>query len=57
MLRLEAIISILDRLFDTKRKQHIAGGMAVSASLLLMGVAVTIFTIKEKETDDELYLE
>lgn len=60
MDRLEAILSMLDNILDTRRKRHIAGGFLMSASLLFGGLAVTILTLKEMELEEEtneLYLE
>lgn len=63
MDRLEAILSMLDNILDTRRKRHIAGGVLMSASLLFGGLAVTILTLKSEietnneEKDDEFYLD
>ena len=46
---LEGLISILDVTIDTKRKQHIAGGILLSVSLLFGGLALTVMTIKMEE--------
>ena len=66
MDRLEAILSMLDKILDTRRKRHIAGGVLMSASLLFGGLAVTILTLKQEELetteqeteneDDEFYI-
>ena len=50
---LENFISMLDYLLNTKRKRHITGGILLSASLLFGGLAITVMTIKNEETDDE----
>ena len=50
---LENFISILDYLLNTKRKRHITGGILLSASMLFGGLAITVMTIKNEETDDE----
>ena len=44
-------ISMMDFL-DTKRKRHITGGILLSASLLFGGLALTVMTINEGETND-----
>jgi hypothetical protein len=49
MERLEYVLAILDESFNTKRKQHIAGGILISASLLFGGLAITIITVKPEE--------
>lgn len=50
---LENIIYLLDDVLDTKRKRHISGGILLSISLLLGGLAMTVITIKNEEEDDE----
>lgn len=57
MDRLDAILSKLDEILDTKKKQHMAGGVLISISLLLGGLAITILTLKTEETCDERYIE
>ena len=48
------LIMMLDSVLDTKKKRHIAGGLLISASLLLAGLAYTVLTIKnEEETEYE----
>ena len=56
MNRLEAVITTLDYLLNTKRKKHIVGGVMLSTSLLFAGLAFTVIMLKEEETD-ETYLE
>ena len=48
MERLDTLLSMVDRILNTKRKRHIAGGILMSTSMLLGGLAVTILTIKEE---------
>lgn len=57
MHRLEVVVSMLDRTFSTKRKKHIAGGVLISASLLLAGLALTIITLKTEDEEYEKYTE
>lgn len=51
MDELNAAISILDYVLDTKRKRHIAGGILLSISLLFGGLAFTVMTITEEENE------
>lgn len=53
MHKLEAIVSMLDRSFGTKRKRHIAGGILASLSLLFGGLALTIMTLKTEEIHEQ----
>lgn len=53
MDNLKRIVVILDIVLDTGRKQHIVGGVLLSASLFLGGLAYTALTIKAKEDIDE----
>ena len=52
---------MIDRTLDTKRKKHIAGGVLLSMSFLLGGLAVTVLTLKdveeEEKEDEQFYLE
>ena len=45
-------ISMMDFILDKKRKRHITGGILLSASLLFGGLALTVMTINEGETND-----
>ena len=44
---------MLDYALDTGRKQHIIGGLLLSASLFFGGLALTTLPIKAKEDLDE----
>ena len=57
MNRLEIVISTLDYLLNSKRKRHITGGILVSASLLFVGLAFTVLSLKPEENNDEQYIE
>ena len=57
MNRLEIVISTLDYLLNSKRKRHITGGILVSASLLFVGLAFTVLSLKPEESNDEQYIE
>lgn len=45
-------ISMMDFILDTKRKRHITGSTQKNASLLFGGLALTVMTINEGETND-----
>ncbi|MCD8158566.1 MAG: histidine kinase [Clostridiales bacterium] len=49
----EGVITTLDYILSTKRKRHIAGGILLSTSLFLGGLAVTVMTIKNEVTSIE----
>lgn len=53
MDRLEDILSVLDDALDTKRKKHIVGGILMSVSLLFLGLAFTVATLKTEEDEDD----
>ena len=53
MDNLNDIISMLDYVLDTNKKRHIVGGILLSASLLFGGLAVTVFTIKSEDDNNE----
>lgn len=44
---------MLDRTLNTKKKRHIAGGILMSASLFLGGLAITVLTLKGEKEEDE----
>lgn len=47
--RLDSFITMVGYSLDTKRKQHLVGGILVSVALLFGGLAVTVITIKSEE--------
>lgn len=53
MDRLEHVISTLNYLLENKRKRHIVGGIMLSVSLLFGGLALTVMTIKNEESNDD----
>lgn len=60
MEKLERILSMLDRSLNTKKKRHITGGVLMSVSLLFGGLALTVVTMRQEETVEEIdqvYLE
>lgn len=57
MERLDAVLSMLDRTLDTKKKKHLAGGVLLSVSLLFGGLAITVLTLKTEEQYNEYQIE
>ena len=57
MERLDAVLSMLDQILDTKKKRHLAGGVLLSVSLLFGGLAVTVLTLKSEEKYNEYQIE
>lgn len=53
MDRLEELLFTLDQSLNTRKKRHIAGGVLLSVSLFFGGLAITIFTVKTEEKEDE----
>lgn len=53
MDRVERILTMLEYLLNTKRKKHLAGGILLSTSLFLGGLAITVLTLKLEDNDDE----
>ena len=52
--KFETIVSMLDYALDTKRKQHIVGGVLLSVSIFFGGLAFTTMTLRtEGENDNE----
>lgn len=49
MERIEKFIHLLDSMLDTKRKRHIIGGLLLSASIFLSGLAVTAISLQKGE--------
>lgn len=47
------LISTLEHLVSTKPKKHIIGGVLLSASIFLGGLALTAMSIKIEEKIDE----
>lgn len=45
--RIDILVNHLDSLLDTPKKRHMMGGVLISMSALLSGIAITIMTIKE----------
>lgn len=57
MERLDAVLSMLDEILDTKKKRHLAGGVLMSVSLLFGGLAVTVLTLKSEDKYNEFQIE
>lgn len=47
MYQIDDTVDILDSLLDTKRKQHIIGGVLISVGILCFGLAITAITLQE----------
>lgn len=46
-------IATLEHLVGTKKKRHIVGGILLSASIFLGGLALTVMSTKVEENYDE----
>ena len=54
MERAKRFISTLEHLVSTKKKRHIVGGILLSTSIFLGGLALTVMSTKIEEiVDDE----
>ena len=53
MDRVKRIIATLEHLLGTKKKRHIVGGILLSASVFLGGLALTVMSAKNEENTDE----
>lgn len=53
MERLGHLLNMIDRIIDTDKKRHIAGGILASVSVLFGGLAITVMTLKTEEEGDE----
>lgn len=50
---LESTFLFLDYLTDTQRKRHILGGVLMSVALFFGGLAFTMMTVKEGESNEK----
>ena len=50
---IDAIISMIDLMTNTKSKKHILGGILLSIALLFGCLAITTLTISPQEDNDE----
>lgn len=53
MDHIENFIIVLDRILNSSGKRHITGGILLSMSALLSGLALTVVTIKRREDENE----
>ena len=53
MDRVKRIIITLEHLVSTKKKRHIVGGILLSTSIFLGGLALTVMSTKIEENVDE----
>ena len=54
MDRVKKLITTLEHLVSTKKKRHIVGGLLLSTSLFLGGLALTVMSAKfEENIEDE----
>lgn len=53
MERAKRLLSTLEHLVSSKGKRHLVGGILLSASLFLGGLAMTVMSTKNEEIDDE----
>lgn len=54
MSSLESVFLFLDYLTDTQRKRHVIGGVLMSVSLFFGGLAFTLMTVKEGDSNEKL---
>lgn len=54
MERAKRLIATLEHLVSTKKKRHIVGGILLSASIFLGGLAVTVMSTKLEEDVEEI---
>lgn len=53
MDRAKRFVATLEHLISTPKKRHIVGGILLSASLFLGGLALTVMSTKVEENIDE----
>lgn len=53
MERIGHLLNMVDRILNTDKKRHIAGGILMSVSLLFGGLAVTVLTLDSEEGDED----
>lgn len=54
MERTRRLIATLEHLVNTKKRRHIVGGILLSASIFLGGLAVTVMSTKVEEDVEEI---
>lgn len=59
MERTKRLLLTIEHLVATKSKRHIVGGILLSTSIFLGGLALTVLSTKVEEKDeyDKIYLE
>jgi hypothetical protein len=59
MERTKRLLATIEHLVATKSKRHIVGGILLSTSIFLGGLAVTVLStrVEEKDEYDQIYLE
>lgn len=55
MDHMKRLISTLEHLVSTPKKKHIVGGILLSTSVFLGGLALTVMSTKIEENTDEFY--
>ena len=53
MDHVKRLITTLEHLVSTKKKRHIVGGILLSTSIFLGGLALTVMSTKVEENVDE----
>ena len=53
MERVKRLLATLEHLVETKKKRHIVGGILLSASIFLGGLALTAMSTKVEEIKDD----
>jgi len=59
MERTKRLLQTIEHLVATRSKRHIVGGILLSTSIFLGGLAVTVLStrVEEKDEYDQIYLE
>lgn len=53
MDRVKKMLATFEHLVSTKKKRHIVGGILLSTSIFLGGIALTVMSAKNEENIDE----
>ena len=53
---IDNILNSIDYILNTSKKRHIVGGVLLSVSTLLGGLALTIMTIRNEDTKNEEHI-
>ena len=53
MEHVKKLVSTLEHLVSTRKKRHIVGGILLSTSIFLGGLALTVMSTKDEENNDE----